>query len=79
MTFTVTYRDKSGARREEAIEAADRAACVAACRARGILPLAIREGTKGLKGIKGDKGLKGNRGNRGFRGGGGINLVLIKN
>ena len=44
MTFTVTYRDQTGAKREEAIEAASRAACVAACRARGISPIAIREG-----------------------------------
>ena len=50
MTFTVTYRDQRGAKREEAIEAESRAACVAACRARGISPLAIREGAKGLKG-----------------------------
>ena len=36
MIFTVTYRDQRGAKREEPIEAADRAACVAVCRARGI-------------------------------------------
>ncbi len=43
MTFTVTYRDKSGAKREEALEAASRAECVATCRARGVAPIAIRE------------------------------------
>ena len=47
MTFTVTYRDQRGAKREEAIEAGSRAACVAACRARGISPLAIRDGRAG--------------------------------
>ena len=49
MTFTVTYRDRSGAKREEALEATSRTACVAACRARGIVALAIREGD-GVKG-----------------------------
>lgn len=44
MLFTVTYRDRTGARREAAIEAASRAACVAACKARGIAPMAVREG-----------------------------------
>ena len=61
MIFTVTYRDQRGAKREEPIEAADRAACVAVCRARGISPIAIREG-KGLKGINGLKGIKGPNG-----------------
>ena len=59
MTFTVTYRDKTGTRREEALEAVNRAACVAACRARGISPLAIREGAKGQVGNKGTHGVKG--------------------
>jgi len=44
MTFTVTYRDKDGAKAEIEIEAASRAACVAACKARGIAPIGIREG-----------------------------------
>ena len=74
MTFTVTYRDQMGAKREEAVEAADRGACVAACRARGISPIAIRE-SKGLKGVtgiikadKGDNGLKGVNGVNGLKG-----------
>ena len=44
MTFTVTYRGSDGAMREETVEAADRAECVAACKARGIAPTSIREG-----------------------------------
>ena len=44
MTFTVTYRAKDGAKAEVEIEAASRAACVAACKARGVAPLGIREG-----------------------------------
>ena len=71
MTFTVTFRDRTGAKREEAIEAADRTACVAVCRARGISPLAIREGAngrKGLKGANGDKGSKGLNGPKGVKG-----------
>ena len=44
MTFTVTYREKDGTRAEIEIEAANRAACVAACKARGITPTTIREG-----------------------------------
>ena len=44
MTFTVTYRAKDGALGEETVEAADRAACVAACRTRGIAPVSVREG-----------------------------------
>ena len=46
MTFTVTYRAKDGALCEEAVEAADRAGCVAECRRRGIAPSRIREGAK---------------------------------
>ena len=46
MTFTVTYRAKDGALWEEAVEAADRAGCVAECRRRGIAPSRIREGAK---------------------------------
>ena len=47
MTFTVTYRAKDGALREERIEAASRAECVAACRRRGIAPTKIAEGESG--------------------------------
>ena len=47
MNFTVTYRDRNGALREEAVEAADRAACVAECRRRGIAPVKIAEGARG--------------------------------
>ena len=46
MTFTVTYRAKDGALREERVEAASRAECVAECRRRGITPTAIKEGGK---------------------------------
>ena len=46
MTFTVTYRAKDGALREERIEAASRAGCVAECRKRGIAPTKIAEGGK---------------------------------
>ena len=44
MTFTVTYRAKDGALSEETVEAADRAACVTACKQRGIVPVSVREG-----------------------------------
>jgi hypothetical protein len=44
MTFTVTYREKSGAKAEVEIEAASRAACVVECKVRGIAPVGIREG-----------------------------------
>ncbi len=44
MTFTVTYREKSGAKAEVEIEASSRAECVAACKRRGIAPMGIREG-----------------------------------
>lgn len=47
MTFTVTYRAKDGALREERIEAASRAECVAECRKRGIAPTKIAEGESG--------------------------------
>ena len=51
MTFTVTYRAKDGAMREERIEAASRAECVAECRKRGIAPTGIKEG-KGRDGAR---------------------------
>ena len=44
MTFTVTYRGKDGAKREECIDAANRAECVAECKQRCIAPTSIREG-----------------------------------
>jgi len=47
MTFTVTYRAKDGALREERVEAASRAECVAECRRRGIAPTKIAEGRSG--------------------------------
>ena len=47
MTFTVTYRAKDGALREERVEAASRAECVAECRKRGIAPTKIAEGGSG--------------------------------
>ena len=47
MNFTVTYRAKDGALREERVEAANRAECVAECRKRGIAPTGIREGRSG--------------------------------
>ena len=46
MVFTVTYRAKDGALREERVEAANRAECVAECRKRGIAPTKIAEGGK---------------------------------
>ena len=47
MTFTITYRGKDGALHEECVGAADRAACVAECRRRGISPIKIAEGGTG--------------------------------
>ena len=44
MVFVVKYRGADGAPREESVEAADRAACVAECRRRGITPMSVREG-----------------------------------
>lgn len=49
MTFTVTYRDKNGAKAEVEIEAVSRTECVAACKARGIAPVGIKEGRSGAK------------------------------
>ena len=49
MIFTVTYRAKDGALREECVEAASRAECVAECRQRGIAPKGIREGRGGKR------------------------------
>ncbi len=47
MVFTVTYRGRDGGICEEAVEAASRAECMAACRTRGITPTSIREGRSG--------------------------------
>ena len=44
MKFTVTYRRQDGSPATEVIDAADRAAAVASCRARGIVPKSIMEG-----------------------------------
>ena len=62
MTFTVTYRAKDGALREERIEAASRAECVAECRRRGIAPTGIAEGKPGKSGISGISGKSGKSG-----------------
>jgi len=40
----VTYRGKDGARREEVVEAAGRAECFAQMKARGIVPVSVKEG-----------------------------------
>ena len=67
MTFTVTYRDKTGAKRETAIEAASRVECVAECRKRGISPLSIREGGyAGRVPLPGEAAVPGGSGNFGF-------------
>ena len=42
--YTITYRADDGSIATTTLEAADRAACVAACRARGITPVSIKEG-----------------------------------
>ena len=44
MTFTVTYRGTDGAICEEVVEAAGRAECFARMKARGITPIAVKEG-----------------------------------
>jgi hypothetical protein len=44
MTFTVTYRGADGALREETVEAAGRAECFAKMKARGIVPVSVKEG-----------------------------------
>ena len=44
MTFTVTYRGADGALHEEAVEAAGRAECFAQMKARGIVPVSVKEG-----------------------------------
>ena len=59
MTFTVTYRAKDGALREERVEAASRAECVTVCRQRGIAPTGIKEGQSGKSGNSGKPGKSG--------------------
>ena len=44
MTFTVTYRGAKGAPVTEAVEAADRADCLAQLKKRGIAPTSVKEG-----------------------------------
>ena len=44
MTFTVTYRGAKGAPVTEAVEAADRAECLAQLKKRGIAPTSVKEG-----------------------------------
>ena len=62
MTFTVTYRAKDGALREERVDAANRAECVAVCRKRGIAPTGIRDGKPGKSGSSGKSGVSGKSG-----------------
>ena len=47
MTFQITYRGADGARIEETVEAASRAACLAQLKARGIAAVSVREGASG--------------------------------
>ena len=54
MTCAVTYRGKDGSLREEAVEAASRAECFAQCKARGIMPVSVKEGAR--KGRRQDGG-----------------------
>jgi len=56
MIFTVTYRSKTGARAEVEIEAANRAACMAECKRKGIAPIALREGRSGKSAAQGGAG-----------------------
>ena len=44
MTFTITYRSAEGALRTEAVDAANRAECLAQMRTRGIVPMSVKEG-----------------------------------
>ena len=55
MTFTVTYRGKDGATRAELVEATSRAECFAQCKARGIVPVSVKEGAQ--KGRRQDGGV----------------------
>ena len=49
MTFTITYRGKDGAKADVQIDESTRAACMAECRARGLIPIGIREGGSAAK------------------------------
>lgn len=49
-TYTISYRADDGSIAATTLEAADRAACMAACRARGITPVSIKEGAAKSKG-----------------------------
>ena len=49
MTFTVTYRGADGALREECVEAASRGECFAQMKARGIVPMSVKEGGRSGK------------------------------
>jgi hypothetical protein len=49
MTFRVKYRAGDGKMREECIEAANRADCIAKCKAWGIVPTSVREGNIKVK------------------------------
>ena len=49
MVFSVKYRDSSGAVREKAVEAANRADCFAKCKAQGIVPIAVEAGAAAKK------------------------------
>ena len=51
MKFTVTYRKQDGALATEVLDAADRAACVAACRTRGIVPTSVVQGGRTSAGL----------------------------
>lgn len=46
MTFTVKYRANDGAMREERIEAANRADCIAKCKSQGIAPVSVKEDSR---------------------------------
>ena len=64
MTFTVTYRDKDGARREECVGAANRAECLAALKERGIVPVSVREGRASARPRSGKNAASPNGGTR---------------
>ena len=68
MNFTVRYRGRDGALREECIEAAGRAECMAECRKRGISPMGIVEGKSGKSGNSGYSGKTGKSGKSGISG-----------
>ena len=59
MTFTVMYRGKDGALREETVEATGRSDCLEQMRARGIVPVSVKEGAR--KGRRHDGGSQNGR------------------